>query len=324
MPSIYLHNYFTKDLNKRLDKEKIYKINNPEYFYIFAQSFDNLFVYNFLSLKKGNKIRNLGHYAHTHKSWEYFKNMITYIKNNKLYSDDTLGYLYGSLSHYVLDSTFHPYVHYISGRFNKKDKKNTKKYMGQHAVNEIMLDAIFYNKDHNDKYYKYKLYKDIIPYNEFPDKLKKVIDYTFKNTFNFDNMGNTFNKSYNQNRNIYKLLMYDRFNVKKALYYIFDFLTPFKNFKSYSYSHHINKINYDVLNLNKDVWYHPVTNEKFNYSVDELYEIAMKKVIKLIKSCNDYFNDKITIEKLEKIIGNNSYSTGLDLDIRPIFTHFKY
>ena len=116
MPSIYTHNYFARDSYKKLEKENIHKLNNKLYYEIFAQSFDNLFYYNFYKLGKGKEYRNLGYYAQKHNVWLYFKNMLEYIKKHKLYNDEILGYLYGSLSHYALDSTCHPYIHYISGK----------------------------------------------------------------------------------------------------------------------------------------------------------------------------------------------------------------
>lgn len=296
------------------------------YFLLFSQSFDYLFSYNFLSLKKGKKIRDLGHYAHVHKVWDYFENILIYIKEKKLFDDGNIGYLYGSLSHYALDTTFHPYVHYISGRFSKRDKKNTKKYMGKHAINEIMLDAIFYYKNHNTKYYKYKLYEDTSFFNKifFEKSVKSTIDYVYKKTFNVNNMSQTYNESYLQCKQIYKYLMYDRTSLKRKIYRLSDFLTPFKNFKSYSYSHHINEPNLAILNNEKEIWLHPITGEKHTESVEELYEIAAKKLISYIKVSNDYLTGKCTINKVKKIIGNRSYSTNLDVDERTKFQYFKY
>ena len=326
MPSIYLHNYFSNDIYNRLKKENIIVPKDKSYFLLFSQSFDYLFSYNFLSIKKGKKIRNLGHYAHTHKVWDYFENMLTYMKKNNMLDDGNISYLYGSLSHYALDATFHPYVHYISGRFSKKNKKDTKKYMGKHAINEIMLDAIFYYKNNSSKYYKYKLYKDNSFFKKiyFDKKIQNTINYVFKKTFNVDNMGYIYNKSYLQYIPIYKYLMHDRTGLKKLLYKIIDFLTPFKNFKSYSYSHHINKPNLSILNNDNEEWLHPITGEKHNESVEELYNIAAKKLITYIKISNDYLNGKCTINKVKRVIGNNSYSTNLDTSERGNFQYFKY
>lgn len=324
MPSIYTHDYFAVDTYKKLEKEKIYQINDKTFYKIFAQSFDTLFYYNSFKLKLGKEYRKLGHYAHKHKTWEYFKNILEYIKKNKLYNDENLGYLYGSILHYSLDSTCHPYIHYISGRLDRNNLEDTRKYTGMHAVNEIMLDAIYYYKDHDDKYYKYKLYKDIIPKVEFPTDLKKTIDYAFKNTFDKDNIGEIFNNSYKQVHYIYKYLMYDRTSIKKKIYKFVDFITPRKLFKAYSYSHHINKANYNLLNLNHSTWLHPVTGEKHTESFEDLFKIAQDKAIKRIKKCNDYFKGKCKITDVEKIMENISYSSGLDCDIRVEFKYFKY
>ena len=195
--------------------------------------------------------------------------------------------------------------------------------MGYHAINEIMIDSIYYYKDHNKKYYKYKLYNEIIPITKFSNNLTKTIDYTFKNTFNFDNMGKMYNDSYNHSHIIYKYLMFDKFNIKKGLYRLFDLFTPYKDFKAYSYSHHINNPDYSILNNEHNIWYHPVTNEKHNESFEDLYIIAKNKCIKMIQKCNDYFKDNCSLKDLEKTIGNISYSSGLDVDLRVKFTHFK-
>lgn len=324
MPSIYTHNYFAKDTYKKLEKEKIHKINNMLYYEIFAQSFDNLFFNNYFLMIPGTKYRKLGHYGQTHNVWLYFKNMLEYIKNNKLYDDENLGYLYGSLTHYALDSTCHPYIHYISGRYSKKKPKETKKYKGNHAINEIMIDCIYYYKDHTEQYYKYKLYKDLIPPAKFSKTLINTIDYVFKETFDADNIGRIFNKSYNQMRRSYKYLMYDRTSIKKAIYKVVDLITPFKDYKAAAYSHHIKNIDNSVMNYEKNTWLHPITGEKHNESFEELYDIAQKKVIKYVKKCNDYFNDKCTIDDVKKVVGNISYSKGLDLDTKSSFKYFKF
>ena len=324
MPSNYTHNYFAKEVYKNLDLNNIKPISNKRYYQIFAQSFDNLFYYNFLSIKKGAKYRDLGYYAQVHKVWNYFKNMVIYMKSNSYYTDESLGYLYGSLTHYAMDSTCHPYIHYIAGRFSYKDKKKTRKYIGNHAFVEIMIDAIYYNNSHDDGFYKYKIYKDMIPKTKFSGKLKDLISYTFKETFNENNIGEIYNKSYNQSHDIYKLLMYDRFGIKKVCYKVFDFLVPFKNFKAYTYSHHIKKIDPTILNLKHETWLHPVTGEKHKESFFDLYNEAMKKSLNMIYKCNDYFNNKISLQELEKEIGNISYSSGLDLGTKPDFRYFKY
>lgn len=323
MPSIYVHNYFAKEVNKKIKDLNVRQINDDTYMNIFAQSFDNLFYYNFYKIK-GKEYQKLGHYAHTHKTWEYFKNMLEYVKQNNKYDDENLGYIYGSICHYQLDSTAHPYIHYFSGRYDKKNKKETKKYIGNHAVNEIMLDAIYFSKNNKITYNKFKVYKELIPKIEFSNNLKDTINYVFSKTFNKKNIGQIYNKAYNQSRLSYKYLMYDRFGIKKKIYRIVDFFTPNKNFKAYTYSNGIKKIDKEILNENNNIWLHPITGDKHNESFNELYITALDKSIESIESINKYFQNKLSIDQLESIIKNDSYSTGLNCDARSKFTYFKY
>ena len=147
MPSIYTHTTFANDVYNKLNKDIQNTINEKKEFYkMFSQSFDNLYYYNFLSLKKGKHIRNLAKYCHTHKTQEYILNIINYIKKNKLNNNnEVLCYLYGTINHYISDSTLHPYINYRTGRYFKERHEATKKYIGIHTNTEIELDAYYYN-----------------------------------------------------------------------------------------------------------------------------------------------------------------------------------
>ena len=88
MPSIYVHTIFADDVKERLDNKTQKIINTKDKYYkMFSQSFDNLYYYNFLSLRRGKDIRKLATYCHTHNTQKYFMNMISYIKNHNLYKN---------------------------------------------------------------------------------------------------------------------------------------------------------------------------------------------------------------------------------------------
>ena len=118
--------------------------------------------------------------------------------------------------------------------------------------------------------------------------------------------------------------MYDRTGLKKFAYKLVDIITPHKKFKANNYSHHIKDVDYSVMNAEKNTWIQPITGEKHNESFEDLYNIAQKKLITYIKICNKYFNNKCSLEDVEKVIGNTSYSSGLDANIKPKFKYFKY
>ena len=327
MPSIYTHYVFAKDVKEKLSKKLQDIINEKENFYIlFSQSFDNLYYYNFLSLNKGKHIRDLGTYCHKHKVNKYFMNIISYIKNNDLKADsEVLSYLFGSINHYIADSMIHPYISYRTGRYSKSRKEETSKYKGIHTNTEIRIDAYYYNKETGKDYRKYKIYKELIPKLEYSKNLKNTIDHTFKETFNVDNMGKVFNKSYNQSKNIYRVLMYDPTGIKLFAYKIVDKLTPFKDRVAASFSLHKEPMDEKFFNRKHNHWCNPMDMDLISdESWDDVYKKAVKKAVKLIEESYKCLQDKVKEEKLAKSLGNNSYTTGMDLKDKRVAKYYEF
>lgn len=306
MPAIYTHNIFAKEVFNNLDKNIQETLKSKKNIYeIFSQSFDFLYYYNFLSLKPGRKIRKFGRFCHRNKPQEYLLNIITYIKKNKLYKKaDILAYLYGSINHYTCDTTMHPYVNYLS--------ETAKKKTGMHTKLEFEIDAYYYEKINNKPFYKYNLPNDLLKKTMFSKQLKKCMNEVYKNTYNVSNMGNIYEKSYNQSSLIFKLGMLDRWGIKKLIYRLLDiFITPF-GFKCSYCSFHIKSIDTSFLNSNNETWYNPFNKDFISsLSWEELMQSAKEKSINLITLCNLYFKNKISLKKLKENIPNISYSNGL-------------
>ncbi|MBR1413727.1 MAG: zinc dependent phospholipase C family protein [Bacilli bacterium] len=322
MPSIYTHYNFSKDVYKTLDKNIQKKLDKSiDYYYMFSQSFDYFMYYNFLSLKPGKKIRDFQDITHDNYINDYFINIINYIKDNNLQNNsEVLSYLYGSLNHYTLDSTCHPFINYYS-----KSKNKSFKYKSYHVKNEAMIDAYFYNLNTNKDYADYKLYKDIIPKLKFSKELKETMDNVYEKTFNYKNIGKTYEKSYNQSYNIYKYLVYDKSGIKKVAYKIVDYLTFFKPGKIQYFSFHIKDIDKSILNLNHDKWYYPNNKEiSSTESFIDLYNKSIKKASKLIEIANSILNNKTEIKQLTDLIADLSYATGLDWHNKNKIEIYKY
>lgn len=322
MPAIYTHNTFAKKTYSNLDDSIKKSIKESIQLYeLFSQSFDFFYYYNFLALKKGKKIRDFGHYCHNHKTKLYLTNIIEYISNNDLQNNsDILAYLYGSINHYVLDTTFHPYINYKAGKYTNKQ---TRKYRGQHSKLEFNIDAYYYELVNNKPYYKFDIHKEILLPQKFSDLLINCLNEVYKKTYNVDNMGRIYEKSYNQGRLVFRLFMKDRFGIKKFIYKILDYLPIKKDFKFSSCSFHI-KPTIDFLNENKKDWCHPCNKDYvFNSSWYDLANIVNKKTVKLITACHNYFNNRITKEKLLDMFENISYSSGLTIGEKWSFKYFE-
>src|SRR5574344_569280 len=128
MPSTITHAYFIIDVYEKLDIDtRILLKDQKDKLKIFAQSMDPLNFYTSFKKGKGKKVRAFANTFHTKKTQDYLINLINYIKYN-YYSNnpEVIAFLYGMISHYVLDTTTHPYIYYKTGEFNPQDKSTYK------------------------------------------------------------------------------------------------------------------------------------------------------------------------------------------------------
>ncbi len=312
MPSITTHHIFSKNILNHLKQSELELFKDElTIYHTFAQSHDYLFYYTF-DIKNAKRIRNLGHRAHHENTQEYIINIVKEIINNNLENNkQAIAYLYGVITHYVLDSTCHPYIFYKTGIYRKSNPES-KKYRGEHNHMEKDLDAIFYERFTNKKYNTCNLNKDIIKKPKFSKELINLISNVYKETYNEDNIGIFFKKSVTHTKIINALAINDYFGLKRALYKIIDFITTHKFGYIQAYSTHILTPNLEYLNEDHKIWNHPSNkNLKYTYSFDDLYNQSIKKVLKIIRKTNEVIYNKKPIESLYKYIPNVDYSTGV-------------
>lgn len=324
MPSITTHHMFSKEVLKRLTEDELTKINNKlDIYHTFAQSHDYLFYYTFGKNKK--KINDFGHFAHRNHTQNYIINIIKEIKeSNQENNPELIAYLYGTITHYVLDTTCHPYIFYKTGVYRKKEK-DTRKYFGGHNNIEKDLDAIYYKKYTNKEYNYCNITKEIIGNPQLSNQLIDIINNVYKKTYNKEHIGNLYVKSIKDAKIIYNIVINDRFGIKKLLYILLDLLIN-KNQKCIAnYSTYILKPNLSYLNKEKKEWNHPsIPEQKFNYSFEELFDISVNKTIKIIKEINKVLYEDKTIESILKYIPNLDYATGLPIENNKQLRHFEY
>lgn len=325
MPSTVTHTYFSKDVYERLNKKTKDKINT-EYLKVFSQGPDVLFFHNSFNFKESKALRRLGVITHKNKTRLFFNNLITYIKDNKLTNNkEVISLLYGFILHYTLDYTIHPFVIYKTGKFDRKDKR-TYKYNGLHNDMEVFFDCYLINNYESMPPKKFNINKFCFPIDNFSKETILAIDNVFKTTFKKNNIGNEYLKSYIIMKKLYRLLRYDRYGFKRKIYNIIDFITPkhVLNKKNIAYSmKYKRKIHY--MNLEKKEWNHPIyKQELYNYSLIELYDIAIKKAINIIERTNDLIFNKKSMEDINNIFQNLSYTTGKDCELKIKEKYFEF
>lgn len=314
MPATYTHHLFTEEVYNGLEKKLQNKINY-QVFKMFGKSFD------LLNYTKSPISPSTCHSTNTNL---YLKNIALYIKNNELESNNAcLGYLYGSICHYVLDTLLHPYIFYKTGVYHKDDKE-TYKYKGKHAYLENMLDAIMYNNRTHKLIYKYDMENDWAPKIYFEDHLKNTINYTFKKTYNIDNMDKVFIKSYKNSYYVYKYLMKDKLGIKTSIYKLIDKTNIVKSITCANYSYHIKKLDYSILNVEHKKWYYPLDKTiSYHYSIIDLYDIAVERAKEYITEFDKAFTTNSLDSILDKI-GDLKYTTGLPCSKKGKMKYFEY
>ena len=323
MPATVVHAYFAQDLNDILPKEIKNKLD-VDRLKTFGQSTDSLMFYNLFSILPGKKIRDFQKYFHTNKTQDFFVNLINYIKENDYTEDiDVNSFLVGTICHYVLDSTVHPYIYYKTGYFNKNDK-STYKYNNVHTFMETFLDNDMIKRRESINPYKFNISKFSFDTSKFSNELNDTIKYTFKETFDVDNMDKIYYKSLKQMRNSIFIFRQDRYGIKKFFYKLADTFTSKRvfRFEAISYHYPLND-KHNFLNENHKLWRNPcdysLTSEE---SFLDLYLRALKLAKVMICASFDYINGK-DIE-LEKVFINKSYITGLDCDSKKELKYFEF
>ena len=325
MPSITTHHLFACDVFNSLNNNIKKHFSNEKLIYTtFAQSHDYLFYYTF-DLKNTKRIKNLGHYAHHNNTQDYILNIIKEIKNNHLENNEQcIAYLYGTITHYILDSTCHPFIFYKTGVYRKNDKK-TKIFKGEHNRMEKDIDAIFYERSFHKKYNHCNINRDIIKKPLFTQELINLINKVYKITYNEENIGKYYYTSIKHTKIINALFINDFFGLKKLIYTFIDFITnkSFGNLSAYStYRKHPDM---SLLNEEHYTWNHPsIQNQTYTYSFDDLVNQAKKKAIKIINNINNYlFENERNIKSLKNLIPNIDYSTGLDIEHNIKMNYFE-
>ena len=322
MPATVTHAYLAKDLYDILPEYISSKIDLDRT-KMFAQSTDSIMFYNLLSLKSGKNLRRFQMYFHTHKTREFFINLLNYVKEHNIDDTDTYSFIVGFISHYVLDSTAHPYIIYKTGYFNKKDK-STYKYNGIHHFMETFLDNDLIKRREKTNPYKFNIAKYCFNTKRFSKELNDTIDYVFYTTYNVKNMSNKYYKSLKQMRTFLKLFRRDKHGFKKFFYKILDTFTPRSVFRFESISYHYtleDKHNY--LNNDHTMWRNPADyNITSKESFVDLYLRSLEETRNIVIQVFDYLHGKDV--DLDELFLNKSYASGLDCDKEKELKFFEF
>lgn len=241
-------------------------------------------------------------------------NFIDLIRKKKYENNGkVLAALYGHLTHYVLDSKFHPYVIYKMGEYYR-NKPWTYKYKGQHNKMEWELDAYFYEMRENKEFRKFKMNR-IYSIKIIDEELEDILNDNYFEVFGIKGCGKKYKKGILLTKFGLKFTIEDKYGIKKKIYTLIDKFTPNKTKLLSVFSTYIVKIDESILNESHGLWYNPWNNNiKSNQSMLELYEESVCECRILFEATYKYIHGELDKEEYMKFLGRNSYVTGLPWD----------
>lgn len=322
MPLITTHNYFANDVFSKTNSNITKTFQEKKNIYeLFAQGTDPFIFYECFRPKKSD----YQHLCHTQNTDIFFLRFIKKIKEKKLTQNPlVLASLYGQLTHYILDSTIHPYVVYKTGFYNKKDK-NTLKYNGLHNQFELQLDAYLYEQREKKAFKKFKIHKYLIAKEKWDMELIILLNEIYYEVYNIKNGGTKLQKGCHIMYNSYKYLIEDKIGIKKKIYKLLDKMTPKKVGVYENFNSHVTKIDLSILNQNHKIWYNPWDNSiKSKESFFDLYNKALEDCILLFEATHKFLNDQITEKAYKDILKDKSYLTGLSWKLNKEIKYLEF
>lgn len=322
------HSYFCEDVYKKVNKNVSSKLKKKlSFFKVFGQGPDPYFFYDFHLTKRSMDVYKISRaMQHTNVN-KHFTRLINYINEKNYYSNgEVMAYLYGQICHFVLDSTTHPYIIYSTGMYNKNNPV-TYKYNGLHEEMEYYIDCYLIFQRERILPKKYKVYKNIFNIDKFNKQLKSTIDDVVLDVYGFSNVSDIYYKCIMDMKRFYHVFNYDRYGIKKAIYYIMDLICSNRCVRKKELSFHIDpNSKLDYLNNDKNIWNHPCNiDEKYNLSFTDLYVKALNKAYLIINEVDDMLiSKKIDNKRIEELFCNLHYGTGKDCDLDLEYKYFKF
>ncbi|MDC3413553.1 zinc dependent phospholipase C family protein [Aquibacillus sp. 3ASR75-11] len=291
MPNVWTHILFCEDMLEVIDTPPQHAQQEP-FLNIGAQGPDPFFYYNFWPWKQGKLAHEIGSALHTYRCGDFLMDLIRGAKDADV---STKAYVFGFVTHHVLDRNAHPFIHYHAGYEKNKHQKL-----------EIIIDTVILERFRKLKTWKAPVYKEIDAGSFLHQGITDLLHHVIKKHYPFQ-LDNTYiQKAYRDMKLALKVL-YDPYGWKNT------FFAPVIS----SFSHQSIKDDVDYLNESHHTWYHPATNEPSNKSFLDIYECARAEGQVIMSELLYYWHKPSTQseEKLRKLIQNISYDTGKPVEL---------
>lgn len=316
MPDVLTHVYCADFSRRNIEDATVLRQildTHKTAFFLGAQGPDLFFYYGIWPWKKTYSVPDFADKVHKDKTSLFLSTAFDMLRDEDLSTKTgqmRIAYWMGFLSHYALDTTAHPFVHYFAGLNNdEKSKKNGDKH--HHKYFENIIDTILSRK--------FSFMPDLprnqhscIPKNPRAlrpvfEHLVKVYEAVYETVISPDVIETATTDMYK----LLKLLFDPKFK-KRAMYRKME--------KSISKPQYITTAafpadadyNMDYLNTNHQPWLHPCDNAmEFRQSFMDLFDRAVMRSENLMYFGWNVFKNQESLDAFKEVLGDYSYDTGL-------------
>ncbi|MBC5996335.1 zinc dependent phospholipase C family protein [Romboutsia hominis] len=316
MPRAITHYLFALDCLDILDSYTKNIINENYDMYILGCQGPNFFnYYNDFSFFNNKNISQLSAIIHNKNINRFIKNMIMYSKNKENlkyvfndinFSNICISYIYGYLTHYILDKESHPYIYNLQK--NLRDKYKYKSSIALHKSIETHIDSLLLLKFKNLKPYEFKDYLNINLKNNELLILSDMYSYLVCSVYNKNVSCNDIKKSFHTFKKVENKINSSPNIISKIYLNIKNKTAKSSYIDNEVYSNYTHCIN-DLLNERHNKWIDPFSKQESNQSYLDIYINSLKLYIDLINDLNLYLDCKISLSSLLLKLDNKSFLT---------------
>ncbi len=323
MPGCITHYIFAKDCFDKLENNNLKNILSKNInIFLLGSCGPNFFEYcNNVPNIFSKNLANISNLIHNKNINLFFEEMINYSLNNPYikcifnqdnFTDISISYFCGFLSHYILDRSVHPYIFYL--QLNLKNQYKLKSNTSLHKSIETHIDSLLLYK------LKYSIPKDFIKdininlSNNEMLILCDMYNFLLKYVFNKNISYNDIRKSLSTFKQTQIRLIYSNSIYSKFYLFIKNSLCKTCYIENKTYSKHTYCI-HDLLNEKKSTWIDPFSKKEYNKSLIDIYYDSEKLYIEIVNIFYQYIHNNKKMMDIINKIENKSYITNHNFNI---------
>ncbi len=298
-----VHKYFFDDCVTNSGLQTTVKNNNKN---IYAQGHDLLLYIDLFHFLHN---RNISLIMSNYNFQEFVYNYLHLtLLNDSIYNScDVKLFLYGYISHHVLDSYFHPFImQYDSNYLPVYNEKWI------HGKIESIYDTKFIEEKRANNTNKYKCFLDFI----YKDSnslhlIGNAIEKSVYKTYNIIGSGVKFEKGITGFANHMKLYRYDPLGIKKRIALITKNIVRIGAEDFFYDKSNLNELK-NYTNDSHNVWINRFNNKLSSDNFEDIYKKSLETTIEIIDNIENILknNSLMGYPKFSKIIPNVSAITG--------------